>query len=194
MRAMWLSAGLLAIGFGYTVVGADDPPKTEKPPEGWVEYAPKDKIYSVWVPKGGKRTERADWVDVKDQKVRVNILELESDGKGKFVARTLLLPPQMKGGKIAPGGGIIDPQVLTEVARDVFLKEVKGKVADEKKTKLGDWEGKEYQITIDAKTSARMRVSVLGRWIHQTAVVGTKEQVEGKDADVFFDSFRQTPK
>ena len=47
-------------------------------------------------------------------------------------------------------------------------------------------------ITIDDKQSARTRVYVMGRFLFQVAIVGTKEQVEGKDADTFLDSFKPT--
>jgi hypothetical protein len=195
MRAMWLFAIVLGGGLGWASGVADAQTKdAPKPPEGWVEYIPMDKVFSAWIPKGGKRTERTDTVDVKDQKVRVNILELESEGKGKFVARTLLLqfgPPK---GKIDPKKKPVfpDPNALTEAVRDAFLKEVKGKVADEKEIKIGDHKAKEYSITINAKTMARMRVLVMGRFVFQAGLVGTKEQVEGKDADLFLDSFKPT--
>lgn len=252
MRATWLFAGFLAGGLALTVQGAtsaaDEAPN---PPEGWVDYTPKDKIFNVFIPKGGKRTERTDTVQIKDQKIRVNILELESDGKGQFLALTLLLQPKLAVPKLVPlpaplpvpvappvpigpigpiGKGPVKPvppvppipvkpvrpgpikppepapvkpvervdpgpadaQALTEIMRDVFLKHVKGKVADEREIKLGDFTGKEYDVTIDSKTSARCRVFVAGRLIHQFAIVGTKEQVEGKDADLFLDSFRMS--
>jgi hypothetical protein len=208
MRATRLFAGLLAAGMcGLTVWAADEPVKeTPKPPEGWVDYSPKDNIFSVFLPKGGKRTERTDTVAVKDEKVRVNIIELESDGKGKFIARTLLLQPKLGplpkpmivNGKIVRppppvGGGFPSPaaqQAMTEAMRDVFLKEVKGKVADEKEVKFGEHKGKEYEITISDNSCARVRVFVTGRLLHQFGIVGTKEQVQGRDADTFFESYR----
>jgi len=209
MRATWLFAALLAGGMcGLTVWAADDPVKeAPKVPDGWVDYTPKDKIFGVFLPKGGKRTERTDTVPVKTEKVRVNIIELESDGKGKFVARTLLLQPaaampkQPMVGKGKVGKGPLGPpagrfpspaeqQALGEAMRDLFLREVKGKVADEKDVKFGEHKGKEYQITIDDNTSARVRVFVTGRILHQFGIVGTKEQVEGRDADTFFESYR----
>jgi hypothetical protein len=243
MRAIFPFAVLLTVVVGLTAQGANlTADEAPAPPEGWVDYTPKDKIFSVFIPKGGKRTERTDTVQVKDQKIRVNIIELESDGKGQFIALSLLLQPKLAVPKRAPvppvvpvvppvpigpigkgpvrpvppvppvkpvrpgpikpldppsvkpiervDSGPADAQAMTEIMRDVFLKHVKGKVADEKDIKLGEYSGKEYQVTIDSKTSARCRVFVAGTLIQQFAIVGTKEQVEGKDADLFLDSFR----
>jgi hypothetical protein len=215
MRAAWLFAALLASGMcGVTVWAADEPGKAAEPvkeatkvPDGWVDYMPTDKIFGVFLPKGGKRTERNDTVPVQGEKIRVNIIELESEGKGKFVARTLLIQvkmapppkPMVVKGKIIkpppgpPAGLFPSPaaqQAMREAMRDAFLKEVNGKVADEKDVKFGEHKGKEYQITIDDKTCARVRVFVTGRLLHQFGIVGTKEQVEGRDADTFFESYR----
>ncbi|VTR94271.1 unnamed protein product [Gemmata massiliana] len=251
MPAKWLLA-LLACVLVRPASGADDPPPAQetKPPEGWVSYAPKDKVFNVWIPKGGKRTERGDWVDVKDIRARVNILELESNDQGNFIVRTILIqpgPPKLNPlpplgvpgagalppppilpiqpikpmkpvvpGKLpppvigvppaigvpaapampaAPQRPLIGPdvsQAMIEAARNSFLKEVKGKVADEKEIKLEKLTGKEYEITIDAQKSARLRVFAIGTFVHYFAIVGTKEQVEGKDADTFLDSFKIT--
>jgi hypothetical protein len=243
MPTKWFFAGVLACGLGWTAFGADEPSKDAKPPEGWVAYVPKDKVFSVWIPKGGKRTERGDWVDVKDIKARVNILDLESNDQGRFIVRTILIQPgppvPAKGGLQPPippvppiGKGPIPPtppikpvppgklppppigvpgppvggppprpvnpigpelaQALIEVTRDVYVKELKGKIIDENDIKLGDRKGKEYQIQIDTKRSARLRVFAIGTFIHSFAIVGTNEQVKSKDADTFLDSFRIT--
>lgn len=195
MRTSWLFATLLAGGLACAAGVADaqpaDPPQ---PPEGWVEYIPKDKLFVAWIPKGGKRTERAETVPVKDQKIRVNILELETDGKVKYVARLFNLeygpPPKGTIGKGPPPRP--DPNAMIEAARDLFLKETSGKVADEKEVKIGERKAKEYSITVNARTSARMRVLVIGKLLYQAGIVGPKEQVEGKDADLFLDSFKPT--
>ncbi|MCE9563195.1 MAG: hypothetical protein K8U57_14220, partial [Planctomycetes bacterium] len=101
MCAPRLFATLLAGGMcGLTVWAADEPAKqAPKVPDGWVDYMPADKIFGVFLPKGGKRTERDVTVPVKGEMVSVNIIELESEGKGKFVARTLLI--QFKMGPVA---------------------------------------------------------------------------------------------
>jgi hypothetical protein len=195
MRPSYPFAALLAgVLLWFACPAAAQPKDAPKPPEGWVEYVPMDKVFAAWVPKGGKRTERTDTLEGKEHRIRVNLLELESEGKGKFIARTLLLQPAPAKGKIDPKKRpeFPDPKALTEAARDIFLKEVKGKVADEKEVKVGDRKAKEYSVTINAKTVARTRVLVMGRFIFQAGVVGTKEQVNGKDADLFLDSFKPT--
>ncbi|MCE9561100.1 MAG: hypothetical protein K8U57_03500, partial [Planctomycetes bacterium] len=111
--------------------------------------------------------------------------------KPMIVKGKIIKPPPVPPG---PPAGLFptlaEKQAMGESMRDLFLKEVKGKVADEKEVKLGIHTGKEYQITINDKTSARVRVFVTGRILHQFGIVGTKEQVEGKDADTFFESYR----
>jgi hypothetical protein len=180
---------LLAGALALSAAAAAD----AQPPEGWADYAPRDKVFSVWVPKGGKRTERTATVDVKGLRVRVNLLELQTEGKGRLSARTYLLPrpvaPRPKAGKPAP---FPDPGALTEAVRDGFLKEVKGKVADEKEVKVGDVTGKEYLVKINDKAAARLRVFVMGLFIFEVSIAGTPEQVGGKDADTFLESFKPT--
>jgi hypothetical protein len=180
-----LAAAVLALGLGLAASAqeAKQPAKeTAKPPDGWVEYNPKDRVFSVWIPKGGKRTERTGTVTVKGQAFRVNIFQLESDDKTVYFARTVLVKTNK--------GVRLNREAFTEAARDGLLKETKGKVADEMEVKRGTIPGKEYSITIGDKRAARLRVYTLGLVVHEFGVIGTVEQVKGKDADQFLDSYK----
>jgi hypothetical protein len=100
-----------------------------------------------------------------------------------FAAGQINLPPQL----------VKEPiKVRQAFFRDLFLDEVKGTLVEEKNVKLGIFSGKEYT----AKTPngmARYRIYGTGVQIFRVLAVGSKEQVEGMDAETFFESFRRTP-
>jgi hypothetical protein len=72
------------------------------------------------------------------------------------------------------------------------LDEVKGKLVEEKNVKLGILTGKEYTAKT-ANGMARYRIYGTGVLLFRVLAVGTKDQVEGKDAEIFFESFTRTP-
>jgi hypothetical protein len=84
------------------------------------------------------------------------------------------------------------PKVRQDFFRESFLEEFNAKLVEEKNCKLGTMSGKEYLATTP-KGMARYRLFGTGVQMFRVAVAGTKEQVESKDAELFFDSFKRTP-
>ena len=84
------------------------------------------------------------------------------------------------------------PKVRQDFFRDAFLKEFDGKLVEEKKAKLGTMAGKDYLVETP-KGMARYLLLGTGVQIYRVAFIGTKEQLDSKDAQTFFDSFKRTP-
>jgi hypothetical protein len=175
MRRILTLMGLMVVPM---LVAADD----SAPPAGWKEYSPKDKSFSVWLPeKGGRRSERERTMTVRGQRIKVNLVQVETRGGLTYGASTLRLPPAMT--RKVPIGQRI------EISRDAFLEEVKGKVNDEKDINQGRVPGKEYMIQT-GRGLAKLRVFALGGFIYRVSVVGSKAQVESKDAETFLESYK----
>ena len=68
---------------------------------------------------------------------------------------------------------------------------MKGKIVSEKEYPFGKTKGTEYMIEMPKGQMARYRLLV-GVLVFRSAVIGTKEQVASKDADIFPESFKLT--
>ena len=174
MRLLLGAAALLIVPL---LLAADDP----APPEGWKQFGPKDKSFSVWMPDSGNRTEREQTLTWLKNRVKRDLVQVEADGGPTYAASVLIIP--------STALRKIPMQQRTQIVLDTFLKEVKGKVADEKDIKQGRVPGKEYQIALP-KGAARLRVFAVGGRVYRASVIGSKEQVESKDAETFLNSYK----
>jgi|ERR1043166_7764097 hypothetical protein len=155
-----------------------------EPPKGWKAYPGgfKKEAYIVWLP-DGKIDEKESNIVNKSLQIRVFRTVSERKDGAIFAAGQIILPPQLVKEQ---------PKVRQAMFRDMFLEEVKGKLVSEKAVKLDTMAGKEYIAKTD-NGMARYRIYGTGVLVLRQLVVGTKDQVEGKDADIFFDSFKRTP-
>jgi hypothetical protein len=164
------------------IVAADE---EKRPPETFKEVTPKNKAWVAWFPKDGEIDESEDSiVSRKFGQMRFFRTVLQRKDKSLFIASQIILPPQLVK---AP------PKVRQDLFRDLAIDEFKGKLVEEKKAKLGTMAGKEYLIKTPR---GEMRFFLYGTGVQmfRLVVVGTKEQVESKDAETFFNSFKRTPK
>jgi hypothetical protein len=74
-------------------------------------------------------------------------------------------------------------------ARLGAVKAVKGALKEEKKIKLGDHPGRDLLITTKDK-AARIKLYAVDKRLYKLAVVGPASIVDGKDAKMFFASFK----
>jgi hypothetical protein len=157
----------------------------KSPPEGFKEVAPKNKAYLAWFPSDGKVEESEDSiVSPRFGQIRIFRAVLERKDKSLFATSQIILPPKL----------LKEPaKVRQDFFRDVCLDEFKGKIIEEKKAKLGTMAGKEYIIEIP-RGKVRFFLYGTGSQVFRVLVVGTKEQVDSKDAETFFNSFKRTPK
>lgn len=174
---MRLLLGAVALLVAPLLLPADDP----APPEGWKAFSPKDKSFSVWMPDNGNRTEREQTLRWLQNRVKRDLVQVEADGGPTYAASVLIIPASLL--------RKIPMQQRTEIVLDSFLKEVKGKIAEQKDIKQGRVPGKEYQITMP-KGQARLRVFAVGGRVYQASITGSKAQVESKDAETFLNSYK----
>ncbi|HEY7427972.1 MAG TPA: hypothetical protein VH682_27310 [Gemmataceae bacterium] len=163
------------------VVAADE----QSPPKGWKEMAPKNKAYIAWYPSDGKIEESQDSiVSPKFGQIRIFRAHLERKDGSLFGTSQIILPPKLLKA---------NAKVRQDFFRDVCLEEFRGKVVEEKKAKLGTMAGKEYLIKTPGGM-ARFGLYGTGSQTFRVLIVGSKDQVQSKDADTFFTSFKRTPK
>ncbi len=176
MRSIWLVIALGAVPF---LMAADAP---KGPPEGWKEYTPSDKSFTVWLPEGGRRSERTRDFIVQGHRGRVNAVHLQANDGPTYSAATLRIS--------STAFMRVRMNERVEMMRDFFLDEFKGKVTKESDLKQGRVPGKDYLIETEKKGLIRLHVYVAGAIIYEAHVQGTKEQLESKDAKTFLDSYR----
>ena len=176
------SLGILA---AVAFVSLSAPTDDKGPPDGWQEVTGgyKKQAFTAWVPTDGETKDSEDSIVSKYGQIKIYRTVCQRKDGSVFAAGEIILPPDLTKAPI---------QVRQEFFRDLFLDEVKGKLTDEKKVSLGTMAGKEY-LAETPDGMARYRLLGTGVQIYRLLVVGTKDQVQSKDADTFFDSFKRTP-
>jgi hypothetical protein len=168
---------LILVGL-YGFLAADD---KKEPPKGWKEYSPKDKSFSVWLPeKGGRRSERSSTLNLRGTVVKFDQVQVQPTKGPKYFAAAINLPLQFTRGS--------KPQQNIELLRDAIVKELTGKIDEEKDVEQGRLKGKEY-IIITGQGQARARIFAAGHRVYEARVTGSKDEVASADADSFLDSF-----
>jgi hypothetical protein len=157
----------------------------ESPPAGWKAYAGgyKKAAYVVWLPANGTLDEKESNIVGKFGQIRVFRTVCERKDGSVFGAGQIRLPPKLVKEQ---------PKVRQDFFRDSFLKEIDGKLLEEKRIKLGTMAGREYLIKTP-KGMARYRLFGTGVLLFRVFVIGSKEQVTGKEGETLFNSFKRTP-
>jgi len=147
-----------------------------------VEYSPKDKSFSVWLPEtGGRRSERESTIHLRGTRVKFDQVQVQQTKGATYFAAAINLPLQFTRGST--------PQQNIELLRDAIVKELTGKIDEEKDVEQGRLKGKEYTI-ITGQGQARARIFAMGHRVYEARVTGSKDQVASADADTFLDSYR----
>jgi hypothetical protein len=155
-------------------------------PAGWKEVKGgyKDSAYVVRYPANGKvSNDQASIVDPQFGQIRIFRSLCECPDGSLMATSQIILPPKLVK---AP------PKVRQNLFRDMFLKEVDGTLVEEKKTMLGTMAGRDYVLDTP-KGAARFIMLGTGVQIFRVAFVGKKDQLDAKDTQTFFDSFKRTP-
>jgi hypothetical protein len=163
-------------------VGAEDP----SPPSGWKEVAGgyKKQAYKVWLPSAGMFDDtETSLVSPEFGQIRIFRSVCERKDGSLFAAGQIIMPPKLLKAK---------PKVRQDFFRDAFLREFDAKLTGTKNIKLGTMAGKEYMAKTP-KGMARFRLFGTGSQMFRVAFVGTKAQLESKEVNAFFDSFKRTP-
>lgn len=154
-----------------------------KPPEGWSEYSPQLRTFSVWLPNnGGRRSERNRTLRVRrSTPLRMTLVQLERNDGAIYSAGVIAVPLSLLRG--------IPLRQRVEFFRDAYVELYKGKIEKEASVKQGAIGAKEYTITT-GRGRIRMRLFLLGTRLYQAFVEGSEEQAQSQDATTFLDSFR----
>jgi hypothetical protein len=176
----WLGAGVLAGMMALATASAEDPPAA-KPPKGWSEYIPASKAFAVWLPEGGRRSERSRDATFGGARLKISMVVVQKDNI-IYRAEQVSLPVK--------AGEKVDATAALEAFRDAFVKDVNGLVTSDSDIKLGKMPGKEYVMDAGKTKQAKLRVYVAGPRVYMLSMIGTKEQIESDSAKMYFDSFK----
>jgi hypothetical protein len=151
--------------------------------EGGEVFAPKNGMYTITIPPGEKA-----------QQTRVLTFD-------KHKVPVEAMRSVQKDGTTYTGGSIGIPAVVMrnipadkrfDILRDAIVKEMKGKVLEEKDVLIDPVPGKEYLIQLP-KGVTRLRIFTVAGWVVTAEVEGkTKDDVNAKQADEFFATLQFT--
>ncbi|HKI31456.1 MAG TPA: hypothetical protein VKA46_06285 [Gemmataceae bacterium] len=154
-------------------------------PEG-KEFAPKNQMFTAKMPGSDKTTEATKILTIGKHKVPIESARSSSKDGPTFTAASMGIPAVVI--------REIPEEKRYEVVRDAIVKQLTGKVSDEKAIKQDSVPGKEYLIEGE-KHVARMQLYIVRGWVMYAIVEGaTKEKVTSKEADAFFEGFKMTDK
>jgi hypothetical protein len=160
------------------------PPDGDKKPgeEGGKEFTPKNGQYTVMMPAGPRSRQRTQILTIRGHRVPIETAEVATNDGTIYTAASVGIPAVVI--RQIPEGERFD------TLRDVIVKQLKGKVGEEKDLKQGNVAGKEYDIE-GGQGAVRMQLFLKGGWVMYAIVDGkNKESVMGKEADAFFASFK----
>jgi hypothetical protein len=182
MRLLSMIAAF-SMSLGLTVAKDDPKPDSDKPPEGWKEYSPKDKTYSVFIPEKTKAplTEKSETNVVDKQKVKFNNMYCESKTAAYQTSECILpasIPAKAR-------------ETIISNGNDLTLKGF-GKVTEKSDIKVGSASGKEYRLVDSNGLVTRVRMFTSGTHSLMVRVTGKKDVVDGDEGKVFLESAKFT--
>jgi hypothetical protein len=148
------------------------------------EFAPKGAGFSVMMPGEPKEQKKSVKTPAGDVEITMNVAEPAANYTF-VIAHTDYPEAALKNSS--------EDQRL-DAYRDAAVREVKGKIINEKKIKLAKFPGRDVVIELSPKGQLHARFYVVDNRLYQLTVGGTKEQASSKDAEKFLDSFKLTRK
>ncbi len=155
------------------------------PSEGKL-FAPKNEMFTIVLPASGKTSERKQVLTIGQNRVAVEGSQSTVADGTSFLGASIGIPAVVM--------RELPAEKRFDVLRDALMKSLNGKVTAEKDIKQDPVVGKEYQIELP-KGAARMQLYTIAGWVVYAIVQGpSKEQVNGKQADAFYNSLKLTDK
>ncbi len=150
------------------------------------EFVPKNGIYTITLPDGEKSEQKTKVLTLGKQRVPVEASGSARKDGTTFIGASVGIPAVVM--RDIPADKRFD------ILRDALVKQLNGKVAEEKDIKQDPVVGKEYLIE-RPKGVARMQLYTVAGWVVYAIVEGkTKEEVTTKQADAFYESLKLTDK
>jgi len=154
--------------------------------EGGKEFAPKNMMFTITIPTGPKSGQRTRVINIGRNRVPLESSYSTLKDGTSFVGGSIGIP--------AVAMRDLPAEKRFDVLRDALLKPMNGKAVEEKEIKQDPVPGKEYQIDLP-KGKARLQLYTVAGFVVYGLVEGkTKEQVNSKEADEFFQSLKLTDK
>jgi hypothetical protein len=155
----------------------------KQPPAGWRACKLSTINCGVWLPNSANRPEVSTF-DIPQQKIqnlkfRACQVRVRSNGGSIYHAVFVTADPFTAIGD--------NDRVRIDWLRDLLVKIDRGKISGEKILELGRLEGREFVIE-STMTVKRYRVYIVQNQFFCVFIEGTKEHVQSKDANIFFDS------
>lgn len=145
-------------------------------------FAPKNKMFTITLPAGKDQGKITQVIQIGRHKVPVEASGSVAEGGTKYRGASIGIPAVVI--RELPADSRFD------TLRDVLVKAMKGKVVKESDIKKGDIPGKEYQVELKGGVARINLYTVAGFVMYATAEGKTKEVVNSKEADAFFESMK----
>jgi hypothetical protein len=81
-------------------------------------------------------------------------------------------------------------EIVLAATRDASVKEMKGKLLEDKKVKLGGVPGMDFKVELPESKIMRNQMYISGTRLYQVMIVGSKDFVGGGESDKFLKSFK----
>jgi hypothetical protein len=150
------------------------------------EFTPKNQMYTAMMPGSDRSRSATEIVTIGKTRIPIESANSEIKNGATFTAASLGIPAVV----------IRDiPEAKRyETIRDAIVKQIKGKVVEEKEIKQAHVPGKEYLIEGE-KSVARMQLFIIRGWVMYAIVEdSSKDKVNSKEADAFYAGFKLTDK
>jgi hypothetical protein len=156
----------------------------EKNGEAWKELAPKDAGFVVMMP--GTPIEQKESLRLVSGPVELSIHAVERKQE-----ETVFIAMYCELAEAVFKKGTTEQRL--DYARNRAVANTRGKLASEKKIKLGAHPGRELVFEVEGKGQVRQVIYVVKNNLYQLLVAGPKEKTTSRDADRFFQSFKLKP-
>lgn len=152
------------------------------PPDGWVDYQPKDKSFAVWLPaKPTQQAERQRNVETNGESIRISSVAGKTASGLFYSAEHAVLPAGLANNS---------PVKLHAMIRSALLDEGRGRFTESIEAQSGSLQGVQYQIDYGDEV-ARARVFISrGGIVRMVRVVGAADQVASAESETILQSFR----
>jgi hypothetical protein len=152
-----------------------------KPPKGWYEYRPRGSFFTVWLPEGGRKSDRENTIHIRTSRLKIAQVLVQTNRGMTLLASEIGLPLQLLHGTSS--------RERMGWVRDALVRELTGAIEEEKEVQVGRLRGTECTVNT-GQGPVRFRLFAVGSRIYEARVQGGRGDLAEADANIFLDSFR----
>jgi hypothetical protein len=174
---------LVGLGVSLLLIAAQKKEKG-RAGSGWKTFTSKEGAFEVLMP--GVPTEEKKTLQLGSGPTELNlfVVERKKEEAAYIVAYCEFPASALQGAS---------PEERLNYARNRAVSRTRGKLAGEKKIKLGSFPGRELRFETEGKGLVRQRLFAVKDKLYQVMVAGPKETVLSREADKFLESFKLLP-